>query len=490
MALSKVSNLNLNELTTMQIALDSNKQLDANIDAVARNYHTIDVRMAMTNLGNVGQVLKLAYAGSKGFPCSTSTLKILSRYQSMIKNSYIASSSFVGACLKALQYHKLALMAAEKEKLDTSIKMLQKCSDLAKAMADESEKLVKEATDLCNLSEEALLTAQSDENVSKKEKERITQLITDSRARQKEMEVNTKHLHEQIEEMREKQAELAKKADEERRREYFLNFISAVTEPVNKIAESATNVAGSAVGTMAGAHIKNAASSIAQSAATTAVANACDFKQAPNQTSKPIENKGESGQAAKKDEANKNGAADMNNNMSASASLAKQETEIMKIKSELQKQEREANAEIAKVGEILKGLKEQNDDLTASIVSLEMAIKGLGKVKTTFEHTRQFWLGVEKHCKTLTDISQFELMNDPDFKDEFIDALKNSGLSWLSLGKINYTAQLSIQEVDKKTDNIVSNLPTKLEALEIVKREADAIINSLQNETSAVETSS
>ena len=71
-----------------------------------------------------------------------------------------------------------------------------------------------------------------------------------------------------------------------------------------------------------------------------------------------------------------------------------------------------------------------------------------------------------------------------DFYNAFIDELKQSGLSWLALGKTNYMASQAIKEVDAKTDQIMSNLPTKKEALEIVHREADAILNSIIGEDS------
>lgn len=271
MSLTNANSLNLGELTNMEMALSSNNQLAKMIEAKASNYHTVDISMAMTNLGNVGDILKLAYAGSKGFPCSTSTLKILSRYQTMIKNSYVTSSSFVGACLKALQLHKLALVMAEKGKMDSSIKMLEKCAELAKTMAEESGKLVKEATDLCNLSEEALLTAQNDENVSKDEKERIKKMMTESTARQAEMEIKTKQLHDQIEDYKQKMAELARKADEERQKEFFLKMISAITEPLNKITESASKVAGSVAGAATGANITNALAQGMMSGTATAI---------------------------------------------------------------------------------------------------------------------------------------------------------------------------------------------------------------------------
>ena len=123
--------------------------------------------------------------------------------------------------------------------------------------------------------------------------------------------------------------------------------------------------------------------------------------------------------------------------------------EILKQKAaESRKEEKEIYAYIAKFDEILKF-----DN--CKIWQAEVLIKSLGMVNTPFEHLKQFWNSVKNHCKATTDVSLMKQLNDPDLKDEFIDELKMSGLSWLTLGKINYSAQLSISNVDS---NILTSL--------------------------------
>ena len=158
------------------------------------------------------------------------------------------------------------------------------------------------------------------------------------------------------------------------------------------------------------------------------------------------------------------------------------------MKAKSQDQEREANGEIARIGSLLKGLDAQESDLTASILSLGLVINALGKIKTTFEHTYQFWLSVEKQCNKLSNQKDLiTLGSDVDFKDEFISELKDSGLNWLSLGKINYIAMNAIRQVDEVTDNILCNLPTKMEALELVnKSDLNDLFNSIENENKAI----
>lgn len=457
MEIVSAKSLNLNDLTNMQVALESNKHLKLAIDETARSYHTIDVYDAMKNLENVGQILRLAYAGSKSFSCSTSTTKILINYQRMIKNSSSTLSSFVEACLSALKSYKLALKMVEKDKLDVSLKWIEKCSEEAKTMAEECGKLVLEATDLSNLSGDALIDAHKDESISHSERERIKQMIVESRAKQAEMDVKTKQLHEQIAEARQKQAEISDKADTERLRVFCLKVITSSLVPVNSVVEASASVI-----------------SMASSAANAAKLAVKSAEAGLNVLNKQLAKNAESPDSSSATEDEKN-----DHQSSTLSALVEQENLIIKLKNDLQKEEREANAEIARIGELLKGLSKQGDDLSASILSLELAIAALGKVRTTFENTRLFWLGVEKQCKKLTKIENLRLNSDPSLKEEFIDELNNIGLSWLTLGKINYFALLVIQKVDQKSDSIMNNLPTKQEALEIVQKDADMILKSL-----------
>lgn len=69
----------------------------------------------------------------------------------------------------------------------------------------------------------------------------------------------------------------------------------------------------------------------------------------------------------------------------------------------------------------------------------------LENLETRFKHLGMFLLDVKKHCIALTDMSQFRNMNSPDLNSEFINKINISGVSWLSLAKINYNAQTSLQ---------------------------------------------
>lgn len=436
-----VGKLNLTNLTSIENVLNSNKQLSVVIDEAARRHHTTDVGEIMRKLESIGEILKLAYAGSKGMPCSRSVMGILCKYQTMISSTFAASVLFLDGCLSALSNHREALMFAERGKLEKTLVFLRKCSREASRMAEECGKLVVEASELCEMSSRALMDAQRDESLSNKERNEIRKMVDESRARQAEADAKILQLHRQIEEYRKQQAKVAAKADMERLRDFCLKVISTTLTPVN-VAVGMAESASSAVDLVA----------------------------------KTVEK-------ALKDRLPSDSSESKQENSTACSSLVEQENLIIKLKNELLKEEREANAKIAELGERIKGYKNKDEDLNAAIASLGIAIEALGKVRTIFEYTRRYWLGVKTRCERLADIDLLvELHKDADFKDEFIVQLKLSALNWLALGKNNYQACRAIQIVANRYDHVMSNLPTRQVAKKIVEN-SESILIELTQET-------
>lgn len=448
-----VCKLDLSNLSSIENALESNERLSLIIDKLTQGYDTIDVGVTMKKLKSIGEILKLAYAGSKGMKCSKSVMRILCKYQTMTNHALVASGSFVEACLVSLFNHKNALKFAEKGKLETALVFLKKCSQEASLMAEECGKLINETKELLELSTNALTEAQEDENISVNDRNEIKKIIAESQAKRVEAETKVKQLHEQIEEYRKKQSELAEKADVERAREFYLKMVSTTLSPVNNAVTVLSPVK----------NIANAAANATQAVCVVAktVENALKGNDSP-ETSAKDENSKES---------------------SACLSLVEQENLIIKLKNELLKEEREANAKIAELGERIKSYKDKDEDLNAAISSLDIAIKALGKVKTIFEYTQQYWLGVQKRCERLANIDLLvELQKDADFKEEFIEGLRVSALNWLALGKNNRLAHKSIKKVADGYNDIMSNLPDRNDAKQIIDN-SDKIISELTVET-------
>ena len=116
----------------------------------------------------------------------------------------------------------------------------------------------------------------------------------------------------------------------------------------------------------------------------------------------------------------------------------------------------------------MKNLKPEKKDLEAAILSLEMTIKCLGIIKTTFENTKAFWNYVKSKCDSLKNLEEIKMYADGEMQEEFLTEIKTAGLNWLALGQINYIASESIKNTDKQFDEFTNDLSTKTEALEIV----------------------
>ncbi|RNA19763.1 hypothetical protein BpHYR1_012136 [Brachionus plicatilis] len=411
-------NLCLSEVGSIELAIESNKHLDSKLDEFIENNHKIDLSLAMKNLVTVGKILNRAYGGSIGFKCSTSTIKILSEYQSMIHNSCLACSTFVSACLNSLKYHKCAIALVEKDKIEAALAIMEKCSELASKMVKASEELANQADELCKLSEEALTAAREDKKVSQQEIEQIAELIRVSRAKQAELEANKNSLPKKIEEIQEEKQKIERSIDQ--------LIEKADRENTHEIVNSSPSPATSSL----------------------------------KSTDNNNEKKGKK--------------------ISRSEKLYQKEKELSDSLKDLEREERISNAEMAEISTKIKNLTVKNEDLETfqvlinkSIELLELSKKELGKIKTTFELTKDFWIVVLNHCNELTDLGTFKNNAKADLKDEVIEKLRLSGLQWLCLGKINYKAKEIIEDVSKQVDGFLNNLPTKSEAARILQDEAE-----------------
>lgn len=501
----KAIEINLSELDTMDLALQSNIQLEPQITVTIERHQAVNVSEAMKKLENVGKILRWTYAYSKGFPCSTNILEIMCNYQTMIKNSFFTILSFEDSCLSALKYHRLAIAFAENGKIKNSLTWIQKCSALAKTLAQKSGDMADEAKNLHILSTNALIKAQNDESISRKEKEIITKRMNELTANQREHQAKTTMLHEQIKEAKEKQEKIAQQADKERGREFALQMVSTLLSPLNIFGNNRADWYRFVPDGQLKSQIealekeKQEINKKLVEVQTKMKAN----NEPTDQKNLEIEEsklKGEIQEIQEKIKqivyANQSGGG--RTRVSHAALLLEQEMLIMKFKTDLQAIEMNANAAIEKIGELLKGSKIEEDGLTNSIHSLELVICALGKIQTTFSNTKMFWLGVASKCENLMGNTFLNDLNnnsgddnsgeDPFITKEIIKELKNSGMNWLVLGKINYTARSSIKAVDEAADKMMNNLPTKSEAIQYLenKDEFEKILKSIQDETSII----
>lgn len=391
----------------------NNGQLTKIVNEKANRYQQINVKDTMDNLIQVGSLLQLAYAGSKGHNCCRGITELIVDFQSLTKDSSVACGAYVNGSLQSLKLHKLALTMAERGNNEKALQLVAKCSELAKTMEDHSTKLVNEATRIRDLSKKTLLDAKDDEQLSNEEKKRVEAMIHQAEEIEAGLKSKTADLEKQIREEKRAEAENARRARSARASARSLSVWSSI----------------------------------------------------------PIVNWFTSGPQAK-DEEN-------------AEIYARKEEEARQKKNECLKEALQSNAQLAACVTNLRNHRSTKNDIQQAIRSLEVSVITLGKVVTTFQNVRKFWIGVEEHCKNLTDMGTIELLAEE--ADMFIDEIKDSGLSWLALGKITLTASQAIQESEHKIDDVLSNLPSGQQAQQIVNKVSTELLDKLKKDNEQLE---
>lgn len=475
------------------------------VESQSENFHRLNVKDAMSNLNQIGQLLRLAYAGSKGFPCSNEIVTILLDYQQLITNSDLACGKFVSTCIGALKSHKFALELTNKDKVPLALRQLSKCERDAGQMIIASQQLVTDSEKLCNQAKKAMQTATSDETISTAKKSEIKKTLSDLAEREASLSSRTKDLQAMINDAKQREVQALREAQAAEKKNLFLSVIGAVgkiiTTVVPKIGgsnESKNNpipAMTNAVQTLIAEKTK------IQSELNTAEEQLA-VKRVKFETSESKEVKAQLQEeivllelsVRKKQEALKGqGSAleEAQKNLKAKSENATQRaSEAGQKKLELQREQLEANADLAGSVAKLKGLTQETDDLSKAIASLEITIKTLGKVTTVFTNTRMFWEGVQMHCQALTRSIEDckEIADEPDLRGEFIEAIQASGYSWLALGQINWTASLAITDVRLGVNKVVCNLPTKEEATAMIEPLTVSMLSQIEEERKKIVT--
>jgi len=142
--------------------------------------YNINIEVAFKLLGNVGELLRISYAGCKGYSCQVAVSKVHSRYQDMIYDSARVSNFFVRTTLRALKYHKFAEKYINKDRAPKALRWVQRCAPLADKLVLASTKMVEQSDMLKTLTVNAFLETQRNDVQNtgeiKKTKERNNKL--------------------------------------------------------------------------------------------------------------------------------------------------------------------------------------------------------------------------------------------------------------------------------------------------------------------------
>lgn len=481
------------------------------VDGYMKSLQVINIKKTMIELTKVGELVQFAYAASKGFKCSRAIVKTLSSYQTLIIDTFSVSECFAKTSLTALQYHSLALKCAQNEnvplakRFETSLKAIARCAETAGLMVIESEKLILKAGELCKTSEEALLAATEDETISTEQKKAVEKTLVEVHEREEFLKNQTNGLQRAILEENEREAIALKEAKEARDMKMKIALVTAFALPLagavgavggiacGGIACGSTALGGLAtVGKNALPEMNSLISQLSQAHENIAkekeketealkevqkqlAALKVRLNHAGNEDKALIEEEIakleiESVSITTKLETQNNASKEVGDLLDKERKIAEDRaSEIAKRRAELQREQIKANADLAESITKLQNLSLEKDDLSAAISTLGLMVKTLGKVKTIFENTRLFWINIQRHCKELANIDMIKDYADLEMMEDFIEEIKSSGLNWLALGRINHAACISMNEVKEGVNKIMSDLPSKDEALNLIK---------------------
>ncbi|KAN0025646.1 hypothetical protein ACTFIU_001742 [Dictyostelium citrinum] len=516
-------------------------QCSPNVNVAVNNnlklYASISVNDAMKSLATVGDLLKVANAAAHGFPCSVPIIQILSEYQSLINDTVNTCSTFVFNCIAAINQHALALRIAA-DFPQKSMGLIGKTAEKAKEMAEQSQKLVDFAKRLVDKSTEALTMATGDQKDTMAAEREVIKKQGELEAQAAKLQSEIADLKEQVAEFKELAEKAGKEAAEQRKIGMILQIVGAVTKPLAQLAgpiisaasgAGAASSAGKILGGLSGGgkteSEKEPEKETEKPSGDDATSQIKDKKKKlekqEDEKTKELETKkaelkkveAEPESPEKKEKKEKlekeineikdalkelgeslsNVATEIANEYKERAAKSEdKEAAYMKLKSEYQDLQRKSNADLAQNVVQLKNLVVEKNYLEVSIKSLEITIKTMGRVRTIFENTRLFWLQVKAQCDSLSDVSNMKDLAEiaelsVKYQTDFTNQIKSSGLNWLALAQINFTASNSITSIKKNFDEVMSNLPGKAEAEAIVKACCDEIEQALTEENKKID---
>jgi len=383
-------------------------------------YYTVNIADALSQLKDVGELLGLAYAGTKGRQSAVTVVSILGAYQSMVKDSFVATGSFTTSSLSSLEAHRYAYLFIEKGKFDDAYETLAECAEVARQMSTLCVELKAKAQELTTTALRALEQAETENAESEDEKIKIQERIQMARVEEAEKSTRKQDLEAQLESALIEEREEVARQDKQAQKDFIMKIVSHVIPVV---------AAGKAVADAVGQALFGQASAAEQSA-------------------------------------------------------ADRRLELMRVaRYEKEKELRENNALLARQLTELNNLSSSDNNLKAAVQALGIAITSLGKIKTIFDNTRLFWDGVEKNCLSLVNSKKFDKAVKLESASDFLKSLKESAFGWMCLANINIQAHEAMVGANATIDSVMISLPTAEEARQIIHQKVPEMLRQLDNQT-------
>ncbi len=482
----------------------NNPELKPEVEKLAKGCFQIDVAKTMNDLVQIGNLLKIANAGSKGSSSSVKTIEIALDYQRLINNAVAACDLFVNACLSALKNHQAALDFVKDNPVRAKQK-IEKTAQLAGEMAKVCQDLFNQATALSDTAKTGIMAATQDETLNTAKRQELQKMLDEMKAQEAALKQKSEDLTKAVEKEEAKEKEAAQEAKTMRGRAFNLALLSAVVTPAEHLLTTYLNAQSGGLGLLANAIGKTEESPLQS------------YVDERSKMHKQLEEarikKAGLAQELANDPGKKNtlepAIAKLDEEININKEKAQQlqialdklkgefdkevrrteerESEIAKELAGHQKELRDSNAELKKTIQRLADLKTEDGTIEKAIVSLQVTLQTLLKVRNVFENTRLFWQLIERQCKKLSNIEEIEDAIEHEKAGRvgrLETAIKISGLTWLGLGRVNLTAFNSMQTVKAHYDNeVMTKLPANAtEAMQLVQTYSTNILNDLRDQ--------
>lgn len=441
-----------------------------------KEFEPIDVGLCLQKLVTVSDLLAIAYAGSKGVKCNSQVVKLLADYQTFCTDSHLASCEFLNASMKALQYTSMGFKWANDHQPDKAIQALSMTTRVADTMTGIASELVTKSEQMCALASDALVAACQDNGVAAETKTEIAAMITKHEVQKAELESTTQSLKNHLETAKSDVSEASRKADSARTMETVLTIVRTFATGLTTAAKysNGASVLATFIHSMNEPETPESKDETAD--ADLAFAHNKGDLARVNLTSEHDENSEKELKAQiallateikSMEKTHKESIDAVRHEMTKKAeSAAEREAHSRADRFRLQELDRKRNAELRGAIRKLSDMRDNRDSIGHALASLDIAIKAIGQVKTVFENTKSYWIGIKRHCEDLVEIESFEL--DKISEKMLSDDITTSWYSWLTLCKINDAAVRVMKEVTVKVDNTMSDLPTTEEAQELL----------------------
>lgn len=388
-----------------------------------KTYQPINPKDTMAELTRIGPLMTLAYSGAKGRKCSTPILDLMGKYQDLVKDSLIVTSTYVEAAMKAIRYHKYAIMFLERGKSASSIKYLTKCSILAGRMATMSEQVEKESDKLTGEALAALKLANSEQTVESQAK--------------RDLEKEIKKLEQKREDEKRTQANI-KEAIKREEKEIKENLVTASQQEMHPEGYYIR------IFWFIRIHVND--------------------KRAINHNARVRREKAAAKQAI--EVAKKNRKENLKQQRSSNTALKR------------------AIAHLANMNNKGDRLSQTIASLDITVKSMGKIKTAFANTRVFWNGLKQHLEALKadgvQQKEFLAMLKEEEMMGDEDMMIEFTKMVEYSGYSWVAVATQCLDASETIKEVNKGLDKSMNNLPNEAEALVLIKTISKELLKHLE----------